>query len=254
VIDSERLPEENMYKCDNCGKTHEITETKVTMNFLLGSRNIIDTINTNLRESLVLARCGFFNSALAIQVSAFEAFMRDTFESRYKNWFMYLLVDLSSLQKAKKKIINIVNELGLKDQFFEQLLVFEKEKDFKNYKEEIIYYNEILKALLFGNDEGDQRRILNRISFQQLEKSSGAFWAYKNFFGIELKNELEKQKAGYYEHLKKSFLLRHRIIHAPTEVLKNEVTPEMLEKNQEIILFIRNLLNEKLLQLKKEYG
>ena len=250
-IDSERLPEGNTYKCEECGKDRDITEVKANMIFYLGSKNIIDTINTNLQESRILSKCGFFNSALIIQVSAFEAFMRDTFVSRYENWFMYLLENQSSGQNAKKKIIKIVKDLGLKDQFFEQLLLFDK-RDSQSGKDEIIYYDNILKLLLFGSDESDQYK-MSRISFQQLEKSLGTFWAYKHFFAIDIKIELEKQKDGYYNHLISSFSLRHKIIHAPSKIIKYEVTPEMLGKNEKIILFIRNLLNDKLIRLKKEH-
>jgi len=251
--EGEKLPEGDIYVCDDCEQKHNLVDIKSNLKFYLGTKNIVDSINRNLSESRVLARCGFFNYALVIQVSAFEAFMRDSFISRYNSWFMHLLENQSNAQIAKKEIIKIVKELKLKDEFYEQLIVLGK-GEFSSPKEEIIYHNNILKTLLFGETE-DSQHAMNRISFQQLKGTLGGFWAYKKFFGFDIKSELDKQKNKYNEDLQEYFTLRHKIIHASTKFNMNkyEVTSEMLQKNQEIILFIRNLMNEKLLKIKKDH-
>lgn len=251
--EDEKLPDDNIYVCEDCGQNHNLVEIKSNLEFYLGTKNIVDSINRNLSQSRVLARCGFFNYALVIQVSAFEAFMRDSFISRHKSWFMHLLENQSDAQIAKINIIKLAKELKVKDELYEKLIILGK-AEFSNPKEEIIHYNKIFKNILFGETEDDQHT-MNRISFQQLKGTLGGFWAYKKFFGIDIKSELDKQKNRFHEDLLEYFILRHKIIHASPKFNMNryEVTPEMLQKNHEIILFIRNLLNKRLLKIKRDH-
>lgn len=125
-VENERIPDSKIYKCENCRKDHDLCDIISQMNFYLGSRNIIDTINTNLRESRILARSGFYNSALVIQISALEAFLRDSFVAGYKSWFKHLIIEQDGIintNKAKKEILKVVKEYGLTDKFYERLIL-----------------------------------------------------------------------------------------------------------------------------------
>jgi hypothetical protein len=256
-IDNERIPENKIYQCENCKKEHNLNEISSQMRFYLGSKNIIDTINSNLGESRILARSGFYNSALVIQISAFEAFLRDSFVSSYKNWFKYLIDEQDgtiNTIRAKKEIAKIIKEYGLTDKFYERLILFGR-KQLQNDFDELLDYNENLKILLFGDEEenGENQRVPNIINFQQLKGSTSGLWAYSRFFGISIQNKLNQPKKGYYEHLQKSFKIRHQIIHAPSKLPNGMVvTPEMLQNNQDIILLIRNFINEELLKIKRD--
>jgi hypothetical protein len=77
-------------------------------------------------------------------------------------------------------------------------------------------------------------------NFQQIKKEGG-FWAYRKFLGIDIKNELDKKKEKYYEHLLKSFEIRHRLIHGSynREIHIKLVDYQMLQKNDDILQYIR---------------
>ena len=71
--ESEKLPDENIVKCEKCGDDIYISpEIKAHMRFSLGTKNVTDTVMRNLRESSVLAISGFLEPALVLQVLAFE--------------------------------------------------------------------------------------------------------------------------------------------------------------------------------------
>lgn len=256
-IDNERIPDNKIYQCENCKKEHNLKEISSQMKYYLGSKNMIDTINSNLEESRILARSGFYNSALVIQISAFEAFLRDSFVSNYKNWFKHLINEQDGIintTKAKKEIAKIIKEYGLTDKFYERLILLGR-RQFKDDLDELLDYNENLKILLFGDEEenGENQRIPNIINFQQLKGSTSGLWAYNRFFGISIQNKINQPKKEYYEHLQKSFRIRHQIIHAPSKLPNRMVvTPEMLQTNQDIILLIRNFINEELLKIKRD--
>jgi hypothetical protein len=256
-IEDERIPDNKLYQCEICGKDHSLNEISSQMKFYIGSKNIIDTINSNLMESKILARSGFYNSSLIIQISALEAFLRDSFISNYKNWFKHLMSKQDgkmNATKAKKEIAKIVKEYGLTNKFYERLILFGSRR-FNDSMEELLDYNENLKLLLFGddNENEEEQKIPNIINFQQLKGSTSGLWAYDRFYGINIKNELNRAKKGYYQHLEKSFKIRHKIIHAPSKLSNRMiVTPEILQQNEEIILIIRNFLNKELLRIKKD--
>lgn len=242
----EKLPDENIIKCEGCGNDINIAEYKAHMNFYLGSKDLAGTFNKNLNESRVLAANGFLNSSLIMQVSAFEAYMRDSLKLNFKNWFIHLSDDKKDINEnfknIKNKIIKITDEMRLKDQFYDQIFLLGN-YEYKTKLDETDNYNEALKKLIFGDDEEEQNTV--KISFQQLKGNFGCFWAYKHFFGIDLKNELDKQKDKYIEDLLKNFGIRHRIIHGSSgNPLYEELNQDIIKKNEKIILFIKQLIME----------
>jgi hypothetical protein len=250
----EMLPEENFLICEKCGKEISISpEMKASMVFYLGTKNIVDTISRNLYESRLLAMKGFFNSALIMQVSAFEAFMKDTFVTGYKNWFIYDIDENKEINEqvnfAKNKILTTLGKMKVKSEFLDQILM-DAERNRGNI-EEIVVYNSIIKLILFGDE--NQEPIVNKINFQKLQKEMGCFWAYKTFFGINIIDELKnKQKDyDYLMHLAESFKTRHKIIHNSSEVqlIGSGVNSVVLQRNEEIILLIRKHLIAELLKL-----
>jgi hypothetical protein len=247
----EKLPEENIITCEECGKEHSIAEIKANMHFYLGSKNLIDTFNRNLNESRTLAANGFLNSSLIMQVSAFEAYMRDSFMLNYKNWFIYLIDNKNDLNRniktIKEKIIHITEQMRLKDQFYDQIFLLGNQ-EYKSELDEVYNYNRALKTLLFGED-GEELNTINKIiSFQQLKGQFGCFWAYKHFFGIELGEELKRQTDNYFEHLLESFQIRHRIIHGSSRIQlpMQEIDSDMIKKNERSIIFSRQTIKEKI--------
>lgn len=238
----EKVPEENIIKCE-CGTVMDITELKARMRYFLGTKNIIDAFSRNMNKSKTLAENGFLDESLIRQISAFETFARDNFKNYYKNWFMHIFDNKNELnvniKNVKKKIINMAGDLKLKDQFYDQLFLLESSKT-----NEIDNCNGALKTIIFG----EEKSTINRISFQQLTGDLGCFWAYKRFFGINIVDALNGQKDGYYDHLQKCFDARHHEIHSSAINFLDDsgISPEMIEKNEKIILFIRRLIDTKL--------
>ncbi len=250
--EEEKLPEENIIQCKKCGKEIYINELKANMSFHLGTKNLADIFNRNLNESRILAINGFLNSSLIMQVSAFEAYMRDTFLLNYKNWFLHLIENKNDLNKniikIKKEIIKILDQMKIKNQFYDQIFVFGRHNH-KSKLDEVDTYNETLKILLFGNDDEENKAGSNKIiSFQQLKGEFGSFWAYKIFFGIDLKIALDSQKDRYNEHLINCFETRHKIIHGSGQLPlnKKEIDSDMIIKNEKIILFIKEIIKERI--------
>lgn len=249
-IGSEKLPEGESVKCKNCGEDIHISpEARAQMKFSLGTKNAVDTINRNLRESSILAISGFLEPALILQVSAFEAFMRDTFVSSYKNWFIYLIDETKDIEEqegiVRDKIIELTRKLKIKEDFYDYI--------FKNkLHTNIATYNETLKLLMFGDDKVDPK--YNKINFQQLLKEMGCFWAYRIFLGIDIIPILKEQREfDYLNHLVESFKSRHRIIHKSSEfALEGQVTSKILEKNSKAILLIRRIIVSNILELDKK--
>lgn len=200
-----------------------------------------------MNEGRILAANGFLNSSLIMQVSAFEAYMRDSFKLSYKNWFIYILDNNKDINEnvkiIKHKIINIIDQMRLKNHFYDQIFLLGK-YEYESELEKINDYNESLKNILFGANEEEQNTINKYISFQQLKDTFGCFWAYKHFFGLDLKSELDKKK--YFEDLLRAFKIRHGIIHGSSRIqLHKELNQEIIKRNEEIILFIRKLVGEK---------
>ena len=254
---TEKLPEEEVIKCENCGKDINISpELKASMIFYLGTKNLRDTISRNLYESQLLAMNGFLNSALITQVSAFEAFMRDSFVVGYKNWFIYSMDEKKDLSEeisfVKTKMLSILGKMKIKDEFLDKVIKGNTKGG--SGIEEILKYNLILKLILFGDE--NQERVVNKINFQQLQKENGCFWAYRIFFGIDIIAELKRQQKSYdyLAHLAESFKTRHKIIHNSSEVqLRGSgVDSDVLQKNEEIIVITRKYLVAQLLELDKK--
>lgn len=255
--EEEKLPNGNIINCEECGKEMNIAEVKANMCFFLGTKNLVDVFNRNLNESRILGANGFLNSSLIMQVSAFEAFMRDSFLINHKNWFIYILdkelVLNKNINNFKQKILNILTQMKLKEQFIAQIFLLNNQ-NFKSELDKINYFNDVIKTLISGDDVEDFNKINKFISFQQLKDTFGCFWAYKNFFGIDLKKELDKQRNNYFEHLLKCFQIRHRIIHgsAKVQLFRKEVDTDLIKKNEEIILFIRESIKKKFNDVKEK--
>ena len=251
--EEEKLPDEDVIMCEKCGNEINIAEVKANMRIFLGTKNLMDTFNRNLKESRILAANGFLNSSLIMQVSAFEAYMRDTFMLNYKNWFIHLLDNKNelkqSIKKIQKKVIRITEQMRLKDQFYDQIFIFEK-MDCKPELDEIYTYNRALKTLLFGEDEEELNTTNKIISFQQLKGEFGCFWAYKNFLGIEVDEKLKGQPDSLFDHLLKSFKIRHRIIHGSSKItIAKEIDSDLIKETERIILFIREFVQKRMKEL-----
>jgi hypothetical protein len=242
-------PAGNIHVCEKCGNETNISEAIANAKFYLGSKNIIDTFNRNLTESKKLGSAGFLNAALIMQVTAFEAMMRDHFVLNYKYWFIHLIDDRldfdSNINVIKKDIIKTTKDMKLKEEFHDGIFLLGK-RDYETQLEEIDDYNNVLKKTIFGDDEGSSKSI-KMISFQQLNGDLGCFWAYKRFFGIDLKGILDREgdKGNKYsKQILDNFLIRHRIVHGSpgVNINQNEISPELLKQNEIIITFIRTYL------------
>jgi protein-arginine kinase activator protein McsA len=254
--EDEKLPDNDKFTCGKCGTEYNTTELKSQMRFFLGSKNIVDTFDRNLHESRILSSNGFLNSSLIMQVSAFEAYMRDTFILNHKNWFIYLLNGTDNfnhgIKEIKTKIIHMTEQMKMKDQFYDQIFMLQN-RDYESKVDEIYGYNRALKTILFGDDEEELTTINKTISFQQLKGEFGCFWAYKHFFGIDLGEELKRPPNNYFDHLLKSFKIRHEIIHGSSRIsLRREVDSDLIKKNEEIILFIRECLQRKIKDIEEK--
>jgi len=240
-------PDDGIYKCI-CGEETNISDIISKANFYLGRRILSDTFDINLEERRKLATTGFLNAALIMQVTAFEAMMRDYFVLNYKHWFVHLINDDKDidLKEIKREIIKTLKDMKLKEEFQEEIFLLRK-SNYERELDEINAYNKIIKNIVFGDDDDGSNRSTKMISFQQLNGEFGCFWAYKRFLGIDLKKILDKKgnKGNKYtKQLSNNFQIRHRIIHGSSwaSIKQNEISPEILQQNEIMIRFIQKYI------------